>query len=87
MPRGKRLPGAKIPNYIQIQLYKERSKTNMSLRFITGRSGTGKTYFIQNEIAEELKQRPMGPPIIVIVPDQLSYSMNTASRSNLASAA
>ncbi|WP_301107843.1 helicase-exonuclease AddAB subunit AddB [Sporosarcina sp.] len=47
----------------------------MSLRFITGRSGTGKTYFIQNEIAEELKQRPMGPPIIVIVPDQLSYSM------------
>ena len=47
----------------------------MSLRFVTGRSGTGKTTFIEREIAEELKERPMGPPIIVIVPDQLSYSM------------
>lgn len=47
----------------------------MSLRFITGRSGTGKTTWIEEEIAAELKERPMGPPIIVIVPDQLSYSM------------
>lgn len=47
----------------------------MSLRFVTGRSGTGKTTFIEQEIAQELKGRPMGAPIIVIVPDQLSYSM------------
>ncbi|AXH98493.1 helicase-exonuclease AddAB subunit AddB [Sporosarcina sp. PTS2304] len=47
----------------------------MSLRFVTGRSGTGKTTFIEREIAEELRERPMGTPIVVIVPDQLSYSM------------
>lgn len=47
----------------------------MSLRFITGRSGVGKTKFIQSEIAEMLKQDPMGTPIIVIVPDQISFSM------------
>lgn len=47
----------------------------MSLRFITGRSGSGKTAFIQNEIAEQLKEDPLGTPIIVIVPDQMSFSM------------
>ncbi|WP_342512948.1 helicase-exonuclease AddAB subunit AddB [Sporosarcina sp. FSL K6-1522] len=47
----------------------------MSLRFITGRSGTGKTTFIEREIAEELQRDPMGAPVIVIVPDQMSFSM------------
>ena len=47
----------------------------MSLRFITGRSGSGKTTFIEREIATELEQNPMGAPIIVIVPDQMSFSM------------
>lgn len=47
----------------------------MSLRFVTGRSGSGKTQFIQNEIAEMLKHDPLGAPIIVIVPDQISFSM------------
>ena len=47
----------------------------MSLRFITGRSGSGKTTFIEREIAEELSQNPVGSPIIVIVPDQMSFSM------------
>ncbi|BAQ10253.1 ATP-dependent helicase/deoxyribonuclease subunit b [Bacillus sp. OxB-1] len=47
----------------------------MSLRFITGRSGSGKTTFIEREIAAELAERPIGAPIIVIVPDQMSFSM------------
>lgn len=47
----------------------------MSLRFVTGRSGTGKTAFIEQEIAEQLKEDPIGAPIIVIVPDQMSFSM------------
>ncbi|CAM3100531.1 helicase-exonuclease AddAB subunit AddB [Filibacter tadaridae] len=47
----------------------------MSLRFITGRSGAGKTTFIQREIAEELTTNPVGAPIIIIVPDQMSFSM------------
>ncbi|MFD1926918.1 helicase-exonuclease AddAB subunit AddB [Sporosarcina siberiensis] len=47
----------------------------MSLRFVTGRSGSGKTTFIQREIATELKERSLGTPILVIVPDQMSFSV------------
>ncbi|MBO0589516.1 helicase-exonuclease AddAB subunit AddB [Sporosarcina sp. E16_8] len=47
----------------------------MSLRFITGRSGAGKTTFIAREMAAELQRNPMGAPVIVIVPDQMSFSM------------
>ena len=47
----------------------------MSLRFITGRSGSGKTTFIEREMAAELERDPMGAPVIVIVPDQMSFSM------------
>lgn len=47
----------------------------MSLRFITGRSGSGKTTFIQKEIAAELKQSPLGVPVIILVPDQMSFSV------------
>lgn len=45
------------------------------IRIITGRAGVGKTTLIQKEIAETLKASPIGEPIIVIVPDQQSYSM------------
>lgn len=47
----------------------------MSLRFVTGRSGSGKTSFIEREIAASLQQDPMGAPIVLIVPDQMSFSM------------
>lgn len=47
----------------------------MSIRVILGRSGMGKTHFIQQEITRTLKDNPLGPPIIVIVPEQLSYAM------------
>ncbi|MCM3756468.1 helicase-exonuclease AddAB subunit AddB [Sporosarcina aquimarina] len=47
----------------------------MTLRFITGRSGTGKTYTIEHEIVEALRQDPLGAPIVLIVPDQMSYSL------------
>ncbi|MFC4409522.1 helicase-exonuclease AddAB subunit AddB [Chungangia koreensis] len=46
----------------------------MSLRLITGRTGTGKTTYVQQEIAEMMEQDPMGDPIFLIVPDQMSYS-------------
>lgn len=45
----------------------------MSLRFIIGRSGTGKTTFILNEIREKLKENPDGPPILYIVPEQMTF--------------
>lgn len=47
----------------------------MTLRFVTGRAGTGKTTVIEREIAEELERNPLGPAVILIVPDQMSYSM------------
>lgn len=45
----------------------------MSLRVISGRAGTGKTTLIHNEIVKELKEQPLGAPIYLIVPDQMSY--------------
>ncbi|MBM7586469.1 ATP-dependent helicase/nuclease subunit B [Bacillus pakistanensis] len=45
----------------------------MSLRFIEGRSGTGKTNTILNEIKEKLHRNPNGHPIIYLVPDQMTF--------------
>lgn len=45
----------------------------MSLRVISGRAGTGKSTYIHQEIVEELKERPLGSQIYLIVPDQMSY--------------
>ncbi|MFS0688463.1 helicase-exonuclease AddAB subunit AddB [Sporosarcina sp. 179-K 8C2 HS] len=47
----------------------------MTLRFVTGRAGTGKTTVIEREIAAELEREPLGSAVILIVPDQMSYSM------------
>jgi len=46
----------------------------MTLRIVSGRSGTGKSAFIHQEIVEQLKTDPLGHPIFIIVPDQMSYS-------------
>ncbi|WP_026692685.1 helicase-exonuclease AddAB subunit AddB [Peribacillus kribbensis] len=45
----------------------------MALRFLLGRSGTGKTRLILDEIREKLSQDPDGPPIIYLVPDQMTF--------------
>lgn len=45
----------------------------MTVRFILGRSGTGKTHRILREMKEELRERPQGTPILYIVPDQMSF--------------
>ena len=46
----------------------------MSLRIISGRAGTGKTTYIHCEMIEDLKTNPLGAPIFIIVPDQMSFS-------------
>ncbi|TQR20244.1 helicase-exonuclease AddAB subunit AddB [Psychrobacillus vulpis] len=46
----------------------------MSLRIISGRSGAGKTLFIQREIIDTLEVAPLGHPLFYIVPDQMSFS-------------
>ncbi|MEM1504230.1 helicase-exonuclease AddAB subunit AddB [Domibacillus sp. 8LH] len=45
----------------------------MALQFIIGRSGSGKTEHIINEIKERLIRQPDGKPLIYIVPEQMSF--------------
>lgn len=45
----------------------------MSVRFLIGRSGTGKTTFCLEEIRSKLMKDPAGDPIIYIVPDQMTF--------------
>ncbi len=45
----------------------------MSLRFILGRAGTGKTSECLNQIREKLKKNPTGSPIVYLVPDQMTF--------------
>ncbi|RKL69349.1 helicase-exonuclease AddAB subunit AddB [Salipaludibacillus neizhouensis] len=47
----------------------------MAVTFILGRSGSGKTTNVQNEIVRKMQEDPMGPPIIYIVPDQMTFQV------------
>jgi ATP-dependent helicase/nuclease subunit B len=47
----------------------------MSVRFILGRAGTGKTRVCLDSIREALIEDPNGPPIILLVPDQATFQM------------
>ncbi|MDN4523738.1 helicase-exonuclease AddAB subunit AddB [Fictibacillus fluitans] len=45
----------------------------MSLRFILGRAGSGKTERSLGEIRDALFEQPQGPPIIYLVPEQMTF--------------
>lgn len=45
----------------------------MSLRFVIGRSGAGKTTYCLNEIRDRLKEKPDGAPLIMLVPEQATF--------------
>jgi ATP-dependent helicase/nuclease subunit B len=45
----------------------------VSIQFILGRSGSGKTEAILNEIRDKLFEEPIGRPIIYLVPDQMTF--------------
>ncbi|MCM3567807.1 helicase-exonuclease AddAB subunit AddB [Neobacillus mesonae] len=45
----------------------------MSLRMVIGRSGTGKTTMFLDEMRESLVKDPEGPPLIYIVPEQMTF--------------
>jgi ATP-dependent helicase/nuclease subunit B len=45
----------------------------MSLRMIVGRAGTGKTHTCLSEMREKLKQEPDGSPLVMLVPDQMTF--------------
>ena len=57
----------------------------MSLQFLLGRSGTGKTTTILNEICAKLVEAPGRSPIIYLVPEQMTFSSEyqLASKPNL----
>lgn len=44
----------------------------MSLRLILGRAGAGKTHLCLREVRERLEQSPVGPALILLVPEQAS---------------
>ena len=45
----------------------------MSIRFVIGRSGTGKTTLFLDEIRDRLEEQPDGPPVLYIVPEQMTF--------------
>lgn len=46
----------------------------MALRVISGRAGVGKTHFMEREIMDAVNKEPLGAPIFMVVPDQMSFS-------------
>ncbi|MEI5906484.1 helicase-exonuclease AddAB subunit AddB [Bacillus spongiae] len=45
----------------------------MAVQFIVGRSGSGKTFKILEEVRHSLRTNPNGKPIIYLVPDQMTF--------------
>ncbi|MBD2861723.1 helicase-exonuclease AddAB subunit AddB [Paenibacillus oceani] len=50
----------------------------MSIRYILGRSGSGKTNLCLDEIRSQLKAEPQGPPLVLLVPDQATFQAEHA---------
>lgn len=50
----------------------------MSIQFIIGRSGYGKTYQCLEQIHRRLRDNPQGPPLIYLVPDQMTFQSEKA---------
>ncbi len=50
----------------------------MSVRFILGRSGSGKTTHCINAIQNALSDSPVGPELLFLVPDQATFQMEQA---------
>jgi ATP-dependent helicase/nuclease subunit B len=50
----------------------------MALQFLLGRSGSGKTEYCLNAIRQTLQHEPLGPPIIYIVPEQMTFQSEYA---------
>lgn len=50
----------------------------MSIRFIIGRAGSGKTRTCLDAVREELRRRPDGPPLILLVPEQATFQTEYA---------
>lgn len=47
----------------------------MAVKFVLGRSGSGKTQYCLEQIRSELRQAPIGPPLILLTPEQATFQM------------
>ncbi|WP_166243701.1 helicase-exonuclease AddAB subunit AddB [Paenibacillus turpanensis] len=54
----------------------------MAVRFIIGRSGSGKTERCLSEIRDRLREKPDGGPLIFLVPEQATFQADYALVSN-----
>ena len=45
------------------------------LEIITGRAGSGKTLYVLDQIKKELLERPLGPAIILLLPEHMTYKV------------
>lgn len=50
----------------------------MSLQFVIGRSGSGKSSHILERISTKLREDPSGPPIILLAPEQGTFQIEQA---------
>jgi len=51
----------------------------MSLRFILGRAGTGKTYTCLKEIQDQINKEPDNSfPLLLLVPEQVTFQMEVS---------
>ncbi|MCW2277261.1 helicase-exonuclease AddAB subunit AddB [Heliophilum fasciatum] len=50
----------------------------MSVRLILGRAGSGKTQYCLQAMAEALHQAPAGDPLLLIVPEQMTFNAERA---------
>ncbi|MGG1660714.1 helicase-exonuclease AddAB subunit AddB [Brevibacillus sp. NRS-1366] len=50
----------------------------MAVQFILGRAGTGKTDAIHRQLQERLRDKPLGSPMILLVPEQASFQAEYA---------
>ncbi len=50
----------------------------MTVQLVAGRSGSGKTHVCLEQIRSELQRAPLGPPLILLVPEQATFQMEQA---------
>ncbi len=57
----------------EIGLTERTGGTDMSVRFVIGRAGSGKTEACLNALKQALKEDPAGDPFILLVPEQATF--------------
>lgn len=64
--------------YANDEVWSKMEVSGMSLRLVTGRSGSGKTRFCLDEIRTRLQEDPQGPPLLLLVPEQATFQAEYA---------